>query len=361
MNVSITIVRAIVDELQRRGLSSAAFSAHAEIDLAELADATSRITVERYERAAAAALSLSGDPAIGLHAAWSAPAGALHVVGHLLVNCGSMRDAIEQFFHFAPLILEGTRWRLREEDLEAHFVYEQQSVTDAEHARFDAEFCMALVLKLGYQLIGTEKPPRAVCFRHAAPPYAETYERVFKCPVLFAQPHNEIAFKRKYLDLLQTHRDESVRDLLRKRAEDLLAQFGSDDRLAERVVDLLSTGTEVGKLDIAALARKLGTTPRSLQRRLRERGLSPTTLLETARRDVACRALRANGSSIKDVAYRLGFSEPSAFHRAFKRWTGVTPAEYKRGVPDALRSGVHLRTTEEEAEDAVPGEDRSAR
>jgi len=330
MNVSITIVRAIVDELLRRDVAAERFLAAAGISQAELADATASIDVMRYERAVDAALALSADPSLGLHVAWSAPAGALHVVGHLLVNCGTIREGIDQFFHFAPLILEGTKWSLHEEEDTARFVYAQQLVAAPEHARFDAEFCLTLVLKLGFQFIGAEKPPRLVRFRHPAPPYAAAYEPIFGSDVLFSQSNNEIVFKRKYLDLPQIHRDETVRDLLRARAEQLLAQRGSSERLADRVGALLRSDVDQKTLDVARLAQRLGTTPRSLQRHLRERGVSLTELFERAKRDAACDALHRPHVSIKDLAYRLGFSEPSAFHRAFKRWTGTTPAEYRR-------------------------------
>jgi AraC-like DNA-binding protein len=329
MNVSITIVRAIVDELQRRGVPPAAACMRAGFDPDELADATSCIPVARYERAVSAALDLSSDRALGLHVAWSAPAGALHVVGHLLVNCATMRDAIDQFFRFSPLILEGTRWSLWEQGDHAHFVYAQQLVAGLEHARFDAEFCLTIVLKLGFQLIGRERPPTLVRFRHPRPTYAREYEPIFRSEVLFGQATNEIVFKRRYLDMPQMHRDEIVCDILRRRAEDLLVHRGSDE-LPHRISAILRDDVNLATVDVGQLAHRLGTTPRSLQRRLRERGMSLTTLFETARRDVACSALHGRETSIKDIAYRLGFSEPSAFHRAFKRWTGTTPAEYRR-------------------------------
>jgi AraC-like DNA-binding protein len=329
MNVSITIVRAIVDELQRRGVPPAEVCARAGFEPEELADATARISVPRYESAVSAALELSSDPALGLHVAWSAPAGALHVVGHLLVNCATMRDAIGQFFRFSPLILEGTSWSLEEEDDRARFVYAQQLVVGTAHARFDAEFCLTLVLKLGFQLIGREAPPTLVRFRHDTPPYAGAYEPIFGTSVLFGQAANEIVFKRKYLDLPQMHRDEGVRELLQRRAEDLLARRGSDE-LPYRIGTLLRGGADLATLNVEHLAHRLGIAPRSLQRRLQERGVSLTALLEEAKRDVACAALQTQKAAIKDIAYRLGFSEPSAFHRAFKRWTGMTPAEFRR-------------------------------
>jgi AraC-like DNA-binding protein len=182
---------------------------------------------------------------------------------------------------------------------------------------------------MGMQLLGEGRPPRRVFFRHTRPAHEGAYTRIFGREVLFSQPRHEIVFKREVLDFQQLHRDDDVRDLLRRRAEELLARQGSDDHLVARATAAARAALACGSVDPAAVARRLGMTSRSLQRRLRERGCSLNAVLEAARRDIACQALKDRESSIKDIAFRLGFSEPSAFHRAFKRWTSMTPAEYR--------------------------------
>jgi AraC-like DNA-binding protein len=141
---------------------------------------------------------------------------------------------------------------------------------------------------------------------------------------------HEIHFSRRLLDLPHVYRDEPLCELLRARAESLLAQRRSDDRLPDRILDILRYGADLNAVDIDEVAHRLGLSARSLQRRLRERGVSLSTLADQARKEVACRDLERPEAPIKDLAARLGFSEPSAFHRAFKRWTGITPAAYRR-------------------------------
>jgi len=153
---------------------------------------------------------------------------------------------------------------------------------------------------------------------------------VFRCPVRFAAAANEIVFNRRLLDLQQLHRDEILCELLRERADQLLADTHTTERLAERIIDGLKLQLQLGGTDPAQVAQRLGMTLRSLQRRLQSSSLSMSRLIDDARREVACASLRRRDVPIKDIAHRLGFSEPSAFHRAFKRWTGMTPAQFRQ-------------------------------
>jgi AraC-like DNA-binding protein len=186
---------------------------------------------------------------------------------------------------------------------------------------------------MGVHLTGVNKRPLEVRFRHEPPSYVDEYERIFRCPVRFAQPANELVFPRGLLDVPQLHRNDSLCELLRERADQLLAQEHASERLGERIVEILKL--QLRAPDPERLAQDLGLTLRSLQRRLQASSLSLSRLLDDARRDVACTSLKIPDVPIKDIAYRVGFSEPSAFHRAFKRWTGMTPAQFRESPNQA--------------------------
>jgi AraC-like DNA-binding protein len=327
MYLSIALIRAIVDELVRQGFPLPTVCARAGLDAAELADAAARVPIQRGSRVVATAVELSKTPAIGLHVGESAPIGALHIVGHLLYSCATMREAILLFQRYSALVFEGAGFRLVEDSEHGRFVYEHP-FAHSPYERFAAETVLTVVLKLGIQLSGSDKRPVEVCFRHEEPSYLDEYQRIFRCPVRFSQPANQLVFERRLLDQPQAHRDDPLCELLRERADELLAHEHDDERLAERIVEVLKLELELGAPDPERLAQRLGLTVRSLQRRLQAEQLSLTVLFDDARRDAACAALRSD-SAIKDVAYRLGFSEPSAFHRAFKRWTGLTPAQFR--------------------------------
>jgi len=329
MYVSIAMVRVIVAELHRQGISAARFCELAGLTADDLADPTQLLPVGRYDEIVRVAKRVSGDPDIGLHVGESAPSGGAHVVGHILYNCSSVRDAIALFIRYAPLVIESARLALREELAIAAAVYGHPEIAP-DNARFDAELALTLILGIGKRFLRTDSPPYRVRFAHPRPPSIAEHQRIFRCELEFDAPANEILFSPRLLDLPHVYRDEPLCELLRARAENLLARRRSDDRLAERVLDILRYGSELGANDADEVAHRLGMSARSLQRRLRERGLSLSQLQDEARKQIACTALRRPEAPIKDLAARLGFSEPSAFHRAFKRWTGTTPAQFRR-------------------------------
>jgi AraC-like DNA-binding protein len=329
MYLSIHIVRAIADELQQQGVAIEHFCARAGLDAAELADGTTRLPLERATAVVGAALALSSTAALGLRVGESAPLKALHVVGHMLASCADMREAVQVFLHYSSLVFEGGGFRLSELGDEGRFAYEHP-FPGSRFERFAAEVSLAVVLRMGLQITGSDKRPREVRFRHGDPGYASEYERIFGCPVRFAEDMNELVFERALLDRPQVHRDEILCELLREGADRLLAQTAATEHLAERILDALKLQLELGAADPQRLASRFGMTLRSLQRRLKASQLSLTRLLDDARREVACAQLRLPDVAIKEVAHQLGFSEPSAFYRAFKRWTGMTPARFRR-------------------------------
>jgi AraC-like DNA-binding protein len=328
MYVSITLVRALVDELQRQGISLRELCTRADVSPTELAESSLRLGIDRYNRVVRSARELSTIPSFGLRVGASSPAGALNVVGYILAVCGTIREAFQNFLQYSSLVKEAARWQLIEEGDVARFVYEH-GVMDPDNAVFDAEACLAIVIKIARQFVGPGAQLEVVRFRHAAPAYAAEYTPIFSTLVLFGQANNEIVFPRHLLDVEQVHRDDRLHALLKERAEELLEQRQSKEAFVEHLRDLLRLEAESGTPQVSRLAARLGLSPRSLERHVRDQGLSLTALTEAARRDAACAALRLPLASIKDVSHRLGFSEPSAFHRAFKRWTGMTPAQYR--------------------------------
>jgi AraC-like DNA-binding protein len=328
MYLSINIVRAIVDELVRQGFELNAVCTQIGLTTTELADANLRLPIDRGTHVVAAATKISKTEALGLRVGTTSPIGALHVVGHILTSCANMREAVQFFLRYSALVFEGGGFRLVEHGDEGRFIYEHP-FEGSRLERFAAEVSLTAVLRMGLQLTGLDKRPDEVRFRHAAPAYLDEYQRVFGCPVRFAQPANEIVFPRRILDLQQLHRDDLLCELLRERADQLLADANATEKLAERIIEGIKLQLHLGDAEPARVAQRLGMTLRSLQRRLQASSLSLSRLIDEARREVACSALKQPDVAIKDLAHRLGFSEPSAFHRAFKRWTGMTPSRFR--------------------------------
>ena len=188
----------------------------------------------------------------------------------------------------------------------------------------------ATVTTLCRNIASSDFNPTTVEFQHDAP--ADTFEhrRLFRCPIKFGAPLNRLHFASSNLTLPIAKADAGLCALLDRHAEELLAKYPPRDSLVDQVRSIITTEFRGGDPSLEHVAAQLGLTPRTLQRKLQELGTSHNELLEQMRRQLAMRYLREREMAICEVAYLLGFSESSSFHRAFKRWTGLTPKEFRK-------------------------------
>jgi AraC-like DNA-binding protein len=177
-----------------------------------------------------------------------------------------------------------------------------------------------------------ESAPLAIeaTFQHAAPPNAERYEKELRCPVRFEAPDTRIALRREAFELPLRHPDAALFAYLEAHAARLQARVPDRPALSARVREALVENLSEGEPEQAALARRLGMSERTLQRRLRDEDTTFAALLDEARAGLARAYLSDPRLAIFEVAYLLGYSEPSAFNRAFRRWTGQSPRDYRR-------------------------------
>ncbi|MFM2418595.1 MAG: transcriptional regulator, AraC family [Pseudomonadota bacterium] len=265
---------------------------------------------------------------LGLDVGNTVPLQSLSVLGELVLRSATLRAALTESAQYLPLILPMSRLRLLEEGERAHLIFESP-LTEPERGRFAVEMALAVVIRISRHYLGATTAPVEVRLRHASPHRAEAYAALFQCPVRFESARNEIIFPRQALDTRQPFPDEALWRLLKRRADDMLVQERAREMLHERVRHVLRHEVDLGRVDPTSIARRLGVSPRSLRRRLGDEGHSLSALADEVRRELSLSELLNPDMPIKHIADRVGFSEVSAFHRAFKRWTGVTPARYR--------------------------------
>lgn len=301
----------------------------AEVSPDLLADPTAMMPTPDFDRLVKAAMTLTGDGGIGLHLGSTAPLGMLNVVGHLVSNATTLRQAFASFRRFLPLLIEGARYDLIDSQPVATFRCDIPA-SDDDVRRFHAEVCLALVVRFAREVHATHDAPLQVEVVHAAPAYRAEYTRVFGCPIRFGGSANALRFSSSILDMPILLNDQRLAETLRVRAEQLLHDRGAPEQLPGRVFRLLRDAPSLDGIDEEEVARRLRTTPRTLRRRLAVYGRPFSTLLDDVRRDRALASLLRPELAVKELAIELGFSEPSALHRAFKRWTGTTVGAYRR-------------------------------
>jgi AraC-like DNA-binding protein len=185
-------------------------------------------------------------------------------------------------------------------------------------------------LEIGCALTGRELTGSAE-FAFETPEYAKSFGALAN--VRFGQPANRLVFDRSILDLPLTMSDPAAMRLAREQLQRELATLGADTEIVGRVRATIAK-RDRGAPSLEDVASELGTSARTLKRKLAARGVAYSSLLEEEQRDKALLLLRSSDTAIPEIADRLGYSDVANFARAFRRWTGTTPAAYRRaGAP----------------------------
>jgi AraC-like DNA-binding protein len=323
---SIVWVHALVAALARRGIDREELFRASGLESRVLGETRARITLSEWRALVKRAIVLTEDPGIALTIASNAPDNILQIVGQMAGACGSMREALRLSERYRPLLGNLNRFELVEEGDRAYIAVVPQ-FPDPEHPQFDAELALGVIYRLSRrQAKRDDQDAQEVWFTHAAPTYAERYAEVFRCPVRFGTPRNAIMFDRKYLDEPLIYANPRLLDVLREGAERMLAEQPTPT-LVERVRTMLRHEVDLRRVDAERVARLVKLSARSFRRQLIQAGAPWSVLIDEARCRIACEELQ-RGMPIRQLSERLGFSEQSAFNRAFKRWTGMTPAKF---------------------------------
>jgi len=327
MAVSISMVRALVEMLEQSGVAREKFLGLAGFDLEKLEQRDARVPACDYGALQELALDFTKDEALGLHMAEAADSFSYDLVAHLVGCAATLRDGIETLLEFHALLMDRRHWRLLEESRTATLLY-WVGGRSSRCQRFNAEFTMTAFVRMLRHFARRARPER-VAFQHCAPAYSPEYTRIFEGSERFEQPFTGIVFDRTLLGCAPLHADAELHAALRAEAEKRVARIRRKLKFSDRVRDYLLERATPDRRDMDAAARALGISARSLRRRLAEEGSCYSVIVEESLAVLAKRLLWNDDSSIEAIAYTMGFSDPSAFYRAFRRWTGTTPKLYR--------------------------------
>jgi AraC-like DNA-binding protein len=333
--VSCELVRRALALATLRGAPGSEIAAAAGISAAELADRDGRIPLAKLFAAFEDIERRVDDPAFGIHLAEASRAVPDNVLALAVQSSPTLGEAFRRAARYTRIINDAATLELAIVGDELHLQYRVDHVGGPHRAGSQA--ALALVTLLGRQTVGARFRITRAAFQQPAPAPAALAEfvRVFDAPLAFGGPRDEVVAPRGVLDEPLPRADPALCAHLDRHLDVLLERTQPAD-LRARVCRLLADGLTGGPSDVEWVAERLHMSPRSLQRRLREAGTSFQVLLDALRRDLAMRYL-AEGLSLSEVAFLVGFTEPSNFHRAFKRWTGMTPAEARRQVAPGAR------------------------
>lgn len=325
-------VRKLLSMLAEAGLDPAPLVAEVGLEPALVADRDARVPLEKLHALWEATLRVLPRPEGAVLGAESYSPGDYGLVGFVAMNSATLGEALRHVVRFVGLWTDEPGMDLHEDGTLA--VAYRVGFADRLGLRCATEAAPAEILHGARLLTQRRVTPREVRFTHPAPADVSAHEAFFGCAVRFRAADNAMVLERDDLALPLPKADAQLGAFLRTVANEALAKRA--DRAAsplDRIRELIAEELQKGVPSLESVAKRTATSERTLRRRLEDQGTSFRALLDETRAELARGYVRDRRLPLSEVAFLLGFSEPSAFHRAFKRWTDSTPSAWRaRGV-----------------------------
>jgi AraC-like DNA-binding protein len=318
-------VRAALRGAERHGHDCLPLLRQLNIQPALLDEPRARVAPEQFARLLQLLWESLDDEYLGFGRSAS-KRGTFAMMCHAIIHCRSLEKALGRGALFYSLFPEAPTISLSREGDWARLSVDDSSLLDPEH--FLLESLLVIWHRLGSWLIGQRIRLEEATFSYAEPVHSAEYGLLFPCPRRFSAGSSSLLFHARYLSMPLLQDERTLKQFLQHSPADLLARPDGGDSLTSQIRRLL--GRDCGSWpDLEAVAQHLHMSPQTLRRHLREEGSSFQELKDQLRRDLAIYLLGRDELPTQDIAEQLGFSEPSAFHRAFKKWTGLTPGAYR--------------------------------
>lgn len=320
----IVLVRAVSTEQDLASLA-----ARVGVDPKALEDPDGRVPAEAMVRIWDLVATHTKDPNLGLSVGKMLGEAGATLAGHLVRASRTVGEGLERVLQFYRVLNDVHPPRYVVGESTASFAVRTKG-TEIRVPRHGMEFAFAWLTFLARKATGRELAPVRVRFEHSAPKDLSALNEVFRCPLAFDEDENEIVMSREDWATPTLGPDDDLLAMLEHAARKLLAQLPQAPSVAGRVRAALVPLLPSGDANVETVARALDLVPRTLQRYLGSEGTTFAEILETTRRQLAEAHLADGVHSIAEIALLVGFSDQTAFHKAFVRWNGVTPGEYRK-------------------------------
>lgn len=319
-------VNTVIAAAERLGVESPQLLAAAGIAADELV--RERWPIDHITRLWRAAERCTGDSGFGLKAGTLVGPASLNVVSFLLQSSATLREALAQLQKYQRLISDGGRFQMLAGENASWVVYHPRQ-GELAFSPHQIEAVLAAVVSFARWVAGTPVQPRKVQCSHAQLGPLPGYRQIFGCPIEFEQAFNGLLLDNTLLDQPLPQADAQLTQLHELHATTQLAAL-CDETTAPYLRTWLKAHLGPNLPTRAQAARALNLSERTLARRLHAQGCHYEGLLDEVRRDAALHAVAHTPRPLAEIAHSLGFAEVSTFYRAFRRWTGLPPARWRK-------------------------------
>jgi len=274
------------------------------------------------------AVDLSKDPLLGLHVGEQIKPGYYGPLGYIAMSCATLGAALQKHLQYQQLVSNHGQVKIDIKQ-EVFKVIWQPQIKDVD--RHVVENIFSAWVCFGRWICAQDIVPLDVTFQHASSEDQAEYQRVFRCPVKFAQAENALYLPLRYLEQTLVQTDSELRQHFEHKAAILVQTLQQeDDEFLQELKVWMTHALLQGNLTLESTADHFELTPRSLQRRLAQRQQSYKAMLDIIRQELAQQYVCDQSINLAEVTFILGFADQPSFQRAFKRWTGKTPGHYRK-------------------------------
>ena len=325
-SVSMSWINTVLAAAERHGLNRTQLLAHAGLGAKQLTD--ERWPIDDITRLWRAAAELTQDPGFGLKAGSLVGPASFNVVSFIFQSSPTLREAIALVQKFQRLISDGGRFQIVGGDDKSWLIYHPQQ-GELAFSPHQIEAVLAAVVSFSRWVTDHRFVPARVQFSHSQLGPLAGYQTVFQTGVDFNQAFSGLQLDNALLDRPLPQADTQLAAMHREYAAARLAALSDTPDFSAQVHRWLGVNLATGVPERSAAAEQFALSDRVFARRLQSLGLSYSDVVDAVRKQAACTAVADTDDTFVDIAQRLGFSEASAFNRAFKRWTGSSPGEWR--------------------------------
>jgi AraC-like DNA-binding protein len=327
VSVSLRSVRPVLMYITAQGYDANELLRGEGVNPTLLSDPEARLRHTAAIRLWQAAGRITNNPDLGLHVARAIRPGQFGALEYALRTSANLGAAFARLSAYHRILHDAAQV-LFEVDRD-HAIVSHRLPLPGGAPRPVSEFILAAWLVTSRQATGVDFAPVQVRFPHAAPANVSEHRRVFGCPLKFEHSRSELVLSRRLLDLPLLKADPVLQQIVEAQVVALLRKLPKGEATTDAVRRFLAEELSNGQPKLAQLAPRLRMSARTLHRRLEQEGTNFRRVLTEVRRELAVRHLVERRFAIGEIAFLLGFSEVSAFHRAFKHWTGHAPHAYR--------------------------------
>jgi AraC-like DNA-binding protein len=330
LSISVYVVGAVLKHTVRRGINPISLLRQNRISPRLLQEADARISIERFADLQVSTMLAMDDEALG-YTLRPMPIGSWSMMCHAVVNCETLGQALARHCRFFQLFGFGVQPYLLVDDKTASI-----RLVEADGEQSPPPYMSELMLfnchRFASWLVQEHIALQVVNLSYPAAAQPRDYRHMFRGnPIAFEQPHSELVISKSMLEKPVLQTEQSLRHYLRHPVLMMLTQDFASNSWTTQVREKIRHNL-VDMPELKEVAQALDVHPQTLRRRLSGEGITFKEIKNQLRRDTALHLLGKQGVSIEEIAYRSGFSESSAFIRAFKGWTGVTPYTSRKGL-----------------------------